>query len=266
MLVKEKDFVMIEYVMSARRGDKEDFIDTNIEEEAVKANKKDENRIYEPDLVIVGEGFFLKEAEKQIIGMKEDEWKTVTLSPDKAFGNRDPSKVKVIPARELTSKGIIPRINEEVKVRGQTGIVKAIGGGRVIVDFNHPLAGSEIIYKFHVVKILNRTKDKIAALFNRWFKALDKKEIKVTVKDSKARIRVPDMIFYMENAPIRIRGFIKDVERYLLDVEKVDLIISLPITRKEEKAKKKSTDETEKASNKEKPRQESGENQAGKVS
>ncbi|EFK97351.1 peptidylprolyl isomerase FKBP-type, partial [sediment metagenome] len=33
-----------------------------------------------------------------------------------------------------------------VNIDGMYGIIRTVAGGRVIVDFNHPLSGKEIVY------------------------------------------------------------------------------------------------------------------------
>jgi len=61
----------------------------------------------------------------------------------------------------------MPSIGDVVEVNGARGIVKQISGGRVIIDFNHPLAGKTLVYKVRVVKKLESFEDKVRALSSR---------------------------------------------------------------------------------------------------
>ena len=45
------------------------------------------------------------------------------------------------------------------------GIVRSVSGGRVIVDFNHPLSSKDVHYDVEVLKIVTDKKDQIQAFF-----------------------------------------------------------------------------------------------------
>ena len=44
------------------------------------------------------------------------------------------------------------------------GVVKTVSGGRVLVDFNHPLAGKDLVYNVKINKIVDDIKEKLNSL------------------------------------------------------------------------------------------------------
>ena len=52
---------------------------------------------------------------------------------------------------------------------GYMGTVKTVSGGRVIVDFNHPLAGRDIDYEVTVKRIVSDVKEKVSAFMTLLF-------------------------------------------------------------------------------------------------
>jgi hypothetical protein len=61
------------------------------------------------------------------------------------------------------------------------GRILSVSGGRVLVDFNNPLAGKEVIYTIEVKRKIEDINDKIKA-FNSF---LFKKDFKFEIKDKK---------------------------------------------------------------------------------
>ena len=54
----------------------------------------------------------------------------------------------------------------EVELDGQRGIIRTVNGGRVIVDFNHPLSSQEVNYDVVIKNIITDDKRRIEALLN----------------------------------------------------------------------------------------------------
>ncbi|MCH8980513.1 hypothetical protein IH922_00675 [candidate division KSB1 bacterium] len=49
----------------------------------------------------------------------------------------------------------------QINIDGMMGIIKTAGGGRCLVDFNHPLSGKEVTYTIKVNKIITDDKEKL---------------------------------------------------------------------------------------------------------
>jgi hypothetical protein len=65
--------------------------------------------------------------------------------------------------------------------------VITVSGARVITDFNNPLAGKDLHYKFKIIKKLTNEKEKVEAFFENFLKFVPKLKIseKIIVKGQK---------------------------------------------------------------------------------
>jgi FKBP-type peptidyl-prolyl cis-trans isomerase 2 len=158
--------------------------DTTSAEEAKKAGAFDPKRKYHPLTIIVGEMEMLPKVEKELEGMKAGENKKIKLSTKEGFGDRDTKFVIVMPLKNFIDQKInaVPGliIRGEMNGQLQTGKVQSVSGGRVRVDFNHPLAGRELEYEIKVEKEITDKKEIAAELFTKYYSILPgaKHEIK----------------------------------------------------------------------------------------
>ncbi|HIH90924.1 TPA: peptidylprolyl isomerase [Desulfurococcaceae archaeon] len=160
------DIVVLDYTL--RLADTGEVITTTSEEEAKKAGIYKEGEKYEPVIVVVGEGSLLPGLEEAVVEMKEGEEKEIEIPPSKAYGERDPAKVKVYSLREFKKAGVknvYPGM--VVRIGNELGIVRSVDGGRVRVDFNNPYAGKTIKARVKVIKIVKEPKDKVEYLIKR---------------------------------------------------------------------------------------------------
>lgn len=229
--IKKGDFVLISYVAKVKEDDK--VISTNIKDEAKKANLFEEDRVYEPELVIVGEGWVLKGLDEELEKFEVGEEKVVEIPPEKAFGGRDPKKVRVVPARELSTRGIIPRVNAEVELNGKRAIIRSVGGGRVVLDFNHPLAGKTIVYKVKVVKKLETLEEKALELVHRWIPRISKDKLMVELVNDILEITLPEDVLSYERLGLLQRGVARDIQRYIPTVKTVKFIINVTLQKQQ---------------------------------
>ena len=216
-MFKEKDFIYIDYV--ARIKDTGEVFDTTIEEEAKKANIYDSEKVYKPKLVILGEGAIIKGLEDALYQMNVGEEKEIEIPPEKAYGERDPSKVKTVSLGELRKQGIKPYPNMMLRMSdGSIAIVKSVSGGRVVLDYNHPLAGRTLVYKVKVVKVLESEMDKIKALIERYFGSsnVDKFSVEISNDKKEVKIAIPKELYLVEDLQSRIYITARDIINYVL--------------------------------------------------
>ena len=87
-------------------------------------------------------------------------------------------------------------------------------GGRVIVDFNNPIAGKKIVYELKIKKKISDINEKIKALILVFFR----KELDFEVKDKK-------LIIKAEKEALRFLNLFKSKFKEILDL---DLEIKVP--------------------------------------
>ncbi|VVB68096.1 Putative FKBP-type peptidyl-prolyl cis-trans isomerase [Candidatus Norongarragalina meridionalis] len=158
--MKEGDFAKIEYTgKTAGR-----VFDTTDAEKAKKANIFNPRAKYGAVLVPVGKGVAVKGFDEALLAANKGDSKTVKLTADKAFGQRNGQLVKLLPMNSFKQQNIEPKPGMVLDFDGQSGRVQSVSGGRVMVDFNHELAGQEIEYEFKVVEVFDKPEDKVPAL------------------------------------------------------------------------------------------------------
>ena len=219
MAFQKGDFILIEY--TAKVKETNEIFDTTSEETAKKEHLHKEGEIYEPKLVVIGEGWVLKALDESLATMEPAKTTPVEISPEKAFGSRDPEKVKRIPLRHLTAKGITPTLSMRVEYDGKMATVRAVGAGRVLLDFNPPLAGKTLIYQVTVKKKLELQQEKIAALIHRRIPAVEEGKFKFSVRAKAANIEMPEEAFYLEGIQVAKRGVALDMQRFFPQIAAV---------------------------------------------
>lgn len=110
----------------------------------------------EPLVYVQGEQQILPALEEQLLGMKPDETREVTLTPDQGYGPVREEGFQTVPLE------IIPEEARTVGARligqGPHGeplhaMVKEINDETAVVDLNHPLAGEKLHFSIKVVTI-----------------------------------------------------------------------------------------------------------------
>lgn len=222
MALQKGNFIIVDY--TAKVKETGEIFDTTVEETAKKEHLYKEGEIYEPKLIVIGEGWVLKALDESLTSMEIDKTAPVEIPPEKAFGARDPEKVRRVPLRRLTAKGITPSVGMRVEYNGKMATVRTVGGGRVLLDFNPPLAGKTLVYEVSVRKKLRTRKMKIAALIHRRIPAVEEAKFKLIIKDKAVSIEMPEEAFYLEGIQVAKRGIAMDIERFFKKITTVKFI------------------------------------------
>jgi peptidylprolyl isomerase len=120
---------------------------------------------YKPMMVVAGKGQTIRGLDDAIVGAEVGERKSVKIPVDRAFGPRDPSRIRLIPIGEFRKRDIQPFPGMPLELDGGLrGTVKTVEAGRVKVDFNDPLAGEDLEYDFTVTKCATTPDDKLSLL------------------------------------------------------------------------------------------------------
>ncbi|MEM1976929.1 MAG: FKBP-type peptidyl-prolyl cis-trans isomerase [Nitrososphaerota archaeon] len=223
-LVKEGDLVLIDYVIRVKETG--ELIETTMKEVVEKEGLEVSGRL-EPRLAIPGKGYMLKAFEEQLIGMAAGEEKRFEIPPEKAFGPRDPSKIRVIPLRRLKDVEGPITVGSRIIVDGKEGIVRSIGSGRVQVDFNPYLAGKTLDCYVKIVKILSDNLEKVKALIRNRIPDADVEKFRITMAESSIMVEVPEEAMLLPGIQVAKRALARELMEHINGVEKVTFIETL---------------------------------------
>jgi len=224
MPFEKGDFVLIDF--TAKVKETGEVFDTTKEDIARKEKLYKEGEIYEPNLIVIGEGWMLKTLDESLPTLELEKLASVEIPPDKAFGNRDPEKVRLVPLKRLITKGINPQLGMRVEFEGKLAIVRTIGAGRVQLDFNPPLAGKTLVYEVTVQQKLETEKEKINALIHRRIPSVDVSKFDVKNKKTAVEIEVPEESFYIEGLQAAKRGVALDIQKFFTEKDTIKFIES----------------------------------------
>jgi peptidylprolyl isomerase len=205
--IKTGDFLKISFTLKVK--DSGQIIETTDEKVAKKANIFDEKNSYGQRLMIVGnDEMYLKKLNESIVGKDVGEKFKVSIPPEDTFGQRDPSKIKLLGRKELVAKNIIPEVGRQIQWGNQTGLVLSAVGGRVRVDFNHPLVGQTIIYDVEVLEKITGAKKRLEALLDYLLPGVDLSTLSIKNEKEMITISLPEEIttkdLYLQFRKIRI--------------------------------------------------------------
>ncbi|VVB99224.1 FKBP-type peptidyl-prolyl cis-trans isomerase [uncultured archaeon] len=102
----------------------------------------------------VGAGQMIAGFDAAVVGMKEGQEKTVTLSPAQAYGERNEEAVVTVPLSNI--QGGTVEVGTHLYANGMNGVVTEIKGGNATIDFNHELAGKTLVFTIKMVKITKK--------------------------------------------------------------------------------------------------------------
>ena len=238
MTFQKGDFILIQY--TAKVKETGEVFDTTVEETAKKEHLQKEGEIYEPKLVVIGESWVLKTLDESLATMEPNTPTTVEISPDKAFGPRDPEKVKQVHMKKLAEKGINPALGMRIEFGGKNAVIRSIGAGRVLLDFNPPLAGKTLVYDVTVNKKLETPEERIGAIIHRRIPVVEEGKFKFAITNKTLTVDMPEDTFYLEGVQIAKRGIVNDIQKFFPDMEEtkfVDTFVAPPKPAKSEEPK-----------------------------
>ena len=115
----------------------------------------DSNFQTQPATFTLGDGNLLPGFESKLIGLKVGDKKEFVIAPAEAFGQHNPENVQLIARNHFDQEDIQPgAVFSFQNGDGEMpGVVTAIEADQVIVDFNHPLSGRNIVFKVDIVDL-----------------------------------------------------------------------------------------------------------------
>ena len=181
-------------------------------------------------ILAVGSTQLLSKLHDEIKKMDVGEKQTVEIPCEEAFGKRDPSLIQLIPMKEFKKQNIKPFVGMPLSLDGQHGIVRTVDGGRVRVDFNHELAGKDIIYEIEIVDTIDDNVEKIKGLIEVYYgnPNIDLEKTEILIEDGVAKITLDKLAGFEQRSAqeITLSKFRVARETYenIDEIEKVQFI------------------------------------------
>lgn len=166
MVINKNDFVEIEF--TGKISDTGDIFDTNIKSDAEDADL--DLKDLKPFVLSVGHRMLPDGFDADLVGKDVGIFYNVDIAPENAFGKRDPKMIRMIPTKHFHEQKISPVRGMQLNLDGQLVRILSSDRGRTLVDFNNPLAGKKVSYKYKINKIVTEDRDKINALQDFLFK------------------------------------------------------------------------------------------------
>lgn len=116
-----------------------------------------------PATLSLGAGQLAPAMERRLLGLAEGDRRVFELAPGEAFGDRNPELLQRVTRdmlARLGSAGDVYAVGDVVQFPtpdGQAsyaGVVREVGDGWLLFDFNHPLAGRPVTFEVELIGVL----------------------------------------------------------------------------------------------------------------
>jgi len=181
--MKKGDFIELEY--TGKIKDMNLVFDTTSEKVAKENNIHDAKASYGPVIICIGQGHVIKGLDGQLEGKELGKEYHIELSPEQGFGKKNAKLIHLVATSKFLKQKINPMPGLQVNIDGMMGMIRTVSGGRTLVDFNHPLAGKELVYNFKSNKIIKDDEKKLKTLLKL---ELNLKDAKIAIKEGNATI------------------------------------------------------------------------------
>ncbi|MBT3313363.1 MAG: peptidylprolyl isomerase [Anaerolineae bacterium] len=120
----------------------------------------------EPLEFLQGKGNIIPGLEREMLGMKIGESKDVTVKPEDGYGIADETAFMEIPTNQFP-ENIPMEVGIELQVQNEEGQpayarIEEIENNIALLNFNHPLAGKELLFAVKVIDIREASEEELA--------------------------------------------------------------------------------------------------------
>lgn len=181
-------------------ADLDKLYDTTLEDVAKEAGIYEEKAVYKPMSYIVGSKKLFSALDAAIAGAAVGSEVTVEIPCEEAFGAHNPKLRETHNMNEFIKANIYPQPGMTVSLGNRSGTILKVGAGRVIVDFNSPLAGHDLKYVFTITEEVTDSAAKAQAIIEADFATVD--GFKFDFPEGKVVVTVPDMVKFDQHWPM----------------------------------------------------------------
>ncbi len=236
--MNDKDFIELSFEM--RAGADKKLISTSKEDVAKSENIFDDKKKYKDVILIIGsEGMFkdINESFKNAEIGKEYE---VVIPAKDAYGLRDNKNIKVVPMREFQRNKINPEMGKEVNINNKVGKIISVTPGRVLIDYNHELAGKDLYYKYEIKQLITDDKAKVQAIIEMDYNSSE--NFTFSIENNVINIQISEEAKFDVNWLDAKYRIVNDVRKYVPDN---DILIKELYNREEKEEEEKKEEQKE---------------------
>jgi FKBP-type peptidyl-prolyl cis-trans isomerase SlyD len=221
MPIKQNDFIELTYTGRLKEGG---MVFDTTDAEVAQAHGLPKAK-YGEIVVVVGQGQLLKGLEEKLVGREPGKF-TIELDAERAFGKKNAKLIQMVPITKFRENKIQPVPGLQLNIDGMLCTIRQVTGGRVMVDFNHPLAGKDVIYEVKVNKIVTDKKEQLSSVF---VMLLNVKPESISVDGAKAKVRIA------QELPAQI---VPELQKKLKELTGLDVDVEQPGKEKKPAEKK----------------------------
>lgn len=129
-------------------------------------NVADSNKGQKPLEFIVGKDQIIPGLENALVGMEEGESGDIMVKADDAYGQRNDEAMQTLPVEQFAGIDLV----EGMTLYGQDEngqqtqvTVRAFDDKEVTIDFNHPMAGKDLMFSVKVLSVRATTLDEMTS-------------------------------------------------------------------------------------------------------
>ncbi len=119
----------------------------------------------QPAVFVVGDGNLPAGFEQLLLGLQAGDERSFQINPEQGFGEAKTENVRILTRKDFPAdmellEGLVVSFADHQKTE-LPGVVKELKDDKVIVDFNHPLSGKDLLFEVRILE-LARVSDEIA--------------------------------------------------------------------------------------------------------
>jgi FKBP-type peptidyl-prolyl cis-trans isomerase SlyD len=126
----------------------------------------DSNKGAEPLEFIIGKGQIIPGLENALVGMSQGESGDIMVAAADAYGDVNPEAMQTLPIEQFDGVDLVEGMTLYGQGEGGQTVqvtVKSFDEKEVNIDFNHPLAGKDLMFSVTVVSAREATADEISS-------------------------------------------------------------------------------------------------------
>jgi len=126
----------------------------------------DSNKGGQPLEFIIGKDQIIPGLEKALVGMSEGESADIMVKAEDAYGERKDDAVQTLPKEQF--EGVDLKEGMTLYGQGENGqstqvIVQSFDDKEVTIDFNHPLAGKDLMFSVKILSVRQTTLEELTS-------------------------------------------------------------------------------------------------------